>query len=420
MTGEMEFVAERFKRFYTAHPVSEPPDVASREFGYGVWGKKISSRHGAFSSAAEFNRFLQSTVPFFVSYSSAYYQFPDRRPMEAKIWLKSDLIYEFDADDFKLPCAQDHDFWGCKSCHATGRGVVSACSSCGGASIATDQWVCPKCLTAVKEKVLLLCGVLETDFGLTDGVLINFSGSKGFHVHVRSKNVWSMPARGRVELLDYLTGTNLDLPMLGFAESKTGLSTIPFPRARGWSKKLLTGLKTLLDQQDASRISEAGGNEPKKTGDWLVQNRESVWSSISKGVFPQIAPKSMVKSAVFWKNALESVADTVRLPVDRSTSLDQYKVVRVPETLHGSTGLLAAKVDFNMLSEYNALRESVVFSDSAQQVWVSRAPKFELGNESFGPFENEWAQVPEYAAVFLLCHGAARLSENKTDAKGAD
>ncbi len=57
------------------------------------------------------------------------------------------------------------------------------------------------------------------------------------------------------------------------------------------------------------------------------------------------------------------------------------------------------------------MRESVVFSQEPCRVWVSRCPRFELGNESFGPFENEWADVPEYAAVLLVCHGAAALSE---------
>lgn len=276
MVSEMEFCQSLFRAFYQKSTVSDPPEAGQREFGYGVWGKKISGRHLSFSSPAEFNSFLRSQVPFFVSYSSAYYQFPDRRPMEAKKWLRSDLIYEFDADDFKLPCAQEHDFWECKSCHARGHGVVEACSSCGGASIAADQWVCPKCLAAVKEKVSALIAVLESDFGFSEGISINFSGSKGFHVHVRSETVWSLPPRARVELLDYLTGTNLDLAALGFTESRAGLSGAPLSAARGWSKKLLLEIKALLDRGDASALSEAGGGEPKKTGEALLVDRDAV------------------------------------------------------------------------------------------------------------------------------------------------
>jgi hypothetical protein len=44
---------------------------------------------------------------------------------------------------------------------------------------------------------------------------------------------------------------------------------------------------------------------------------------------------------------------------------------------------------------------------------VSHSPRFEVGGESFGPFESEWADVPQFAAVLLLCHGAATLSEPK-------
>jgi hypothetical protein len=205
----------------------------------------------------------------------------------------------------------------------------------------------------------------------------------------------------------------LDLAALGFTESRAGLSGAPLSAARGWSKKLLLEIKALLDRGDASALSEAGGGEPKKTGEALLVDRDAVWSSIQKGIFPKVGSKSMVKSAVFWKNVLESAADTVRLPVDRSTSLDQYKIVRVPSTLHGSTGLLAQKVDFNTFSGYDALRESRVFSDTSEKVWVSHSPRFEVGGESFGPFESEWADVPQFAAVLLLCHGAATLSEPK-------
>ena len=38
---------------------------------------------------------------------------------------------------------------------------------------------------------------------------------------------------------------------------------------------------------------------------------------------------------------------------------------------------------------------------------------FSLNNESFGPFENEETELPEFAAVFLVCRSAATLRENK-------
>ncbi len=404
VSKEISFLTDRFRSFYQNNPVSDPPGVEFREFGFGVFGKKISGRHLNFVSHAEFNRFLTAQVPFFVSYSPAFYQYPANRPMVEKKWLHSDIVYEFDADDLALPCTQDHDFWECKSCHASGKGVVKACSTCGSQSIGVEQWVCRNCLESVKKQVFLLVDVIENDFGFSDGVELNFSGSKGFHIHLRGSNVQDFSARARIELLDFLTGTNLDLEALGFFESHRGMSGPVFRNSAGWSKKILVSLKSLLNSNDAAVLAAAGGVSHKFASKALLDH-ESVWDSISRGVFPNVGSKSVV----FWRKVLDFLSERIALPVDRSTSMDQYKIIRVPSTLHGSTGLLAKKIPFNSFSSFNALGESVVFSDAPVKVHVNRTPRFELKDESFGPFENETVELPEYAAVFLLCRKAAVL-----------
>ena len=70
------FLSERFREYYKAHAVDAPPEVGQREFGYGEYGRKISQRHLAFSSKEELNRFLREKVPFYISYSAAYYSKP--------------------------------------------------------------------------------------------------------------------------------------------------------------------------------------------------------------------------------------------------------------------------------------------------------------------------------------------------------
>jgi len=414
VVSDLDFLTERFRSFYQKTNVSEPPGVEFREFGYGIFGKKISGRHLNFVSLAEFNSFLRSQVPFYVSYSPAFYQYPANRPMAAKELLHSDIVYEFDADDLKTPCAQEHDFWECKSCHAAGRGVVEACSSCGGSSIAADQWVCENCLETVKKQVFRLVDVIENDFGFSDGLDFNFSGSKGFHIHLRGKSVQGLSAKARVELLDFVTGTNLDLQSLGFSESNNALRCTPFRSSHGWSKKILEALHELLESGDASRLAVAG-SVSIRTANKVIEDKTAVWESVQKGLFPTVSSKSVV----FWKNVLEFVSSDLGLSVDRQTSMDQYKIIRVPETLHGSTGLLAKKIIFNSLSSFNALEESVVFGNDPVKLFVSRAPKIRIGGESFGPFENQETELPEFAAVFLLCHGAATLAENHVPLKEA-
>ena len=69
-----------------------------REFGFGGWEKKIEFRHMAFRSAEDLRMALVRDRPLYVSASSAYYEYPDARPMPRKHWLGADLVFDLDVD----------------------------------------------------------------------------------------------------------------------------------------------------------------------------------------------------------------------------------------------------------------------------------------------------------------------------------
>lgn len=400
----VSFLQDRFRSYYSQNTVTQPPAIEHREFGVGEFGKKISQRHLAFSSQPEFNRFLQQTTPFFVSYSAGYYAQPAARPMEAKQWMGGDLVFEFDSDDIPTECKQTHDLWECPRCQASGKGSPKACTQCG-STVKTNQWVCPDCLVAVKKQVNMLVSLLEEDLGFSDGLYLNFSGSKGFHVHVRSKLAQQLSPQARIEVLDFLTAQGLDLERLGFVRQNKRLFGVAWTHAKGWQKKILARTIELIEQNDASRLAVAG-NVSIKTAKQVLEKKEPVVSSLRKGEFPMWIGS---KADAFWFGLLEFAADSLHLNVDRQTSLDKFKIIRVPQTLHGSTGLLASPISFSEFNEFDALSRSVVFKDTPVLVNIVRTPRFFLKGEWFGPFENQTQELPEFAAVFLLARGAATL-----------
>lgn len=404
--NEESFLAERFRSFYSGHRIEEPPSIEKREFGAGAFGKKISQRHLSFPDFQSFNGFLQQETPFFVSYSAAYYRNPAARPMEAKQWEGADLVFEFDADDLKTDCKQEHDFWECTQCHATGKGNPEACTQCG-ASVRVNEWVCPDCLKAEKKQMETLLDLLETNLGFSSGIAINFSGSKGFHVHVRSEEAKRLSPAARIEVLDFLTGQGLDLQQLGFAERNKTLYGPPLFRAKGWQKRILQALLELVEKNDSVRFAVAG-NVSVRSAEKILEKKENVAESIRKGIFPAVTSKP----TTFWSNALTFVSDSLRLDIDRQTSLDKFKIIRVPETLHGSTGLKASKIPVENWKEFDALNESVVFGEEPVAVQISQTPRFFLKNQWFGPFREQAEELPEFAAVFLLARGAASLPNN--------
>ena len=95
---EAEFLEKKFGEYYLKNKITLE-SIETREFGFGVFGRKIANRNLNFVNEAEMNRFLREQKPLFFSYSNAYYKFPDRKPMVNKELIKADIIYEFDADD---------------------------------------------------------------------------------------------------------------------------------------------------------------------------------------------------------------------------------------------------------------------------------------------------------------------------------
>ena len=70
-----------------------------------------------------------------------------------------------------------------------------------------------KLMEYIREQTFRLVNdVLLGDFGLDEkDLLITFSGGRGYHVHVRTPSVLSLPSGARRELSDYMTGKGLNL-----------------------------------------------------------------------------------------------------------------------------------------------------------------------------------------------------------------
>jgi DNA primase small subunit len=398
--GVEAFLRKKFREYYLNSFINSVSEIDKREFGIGFFGQKISQRHLSFSSLNELNSFLKRETPFFISYSTAYYEFPSARPMDAKKLLKADIVYEFDSDDIKTPCKEKHDSWQCK-CGANGKGIVEECSKCG-EKVKVEEWVCLDCLKAVKKQLFRLISFLENDFGFTNGIELNFSGSKGFHLHLKNKEIQFLSNNARIELLDFLTANGLSLEFLGFERKGKTFILPKLETAKGWSKKILIALIELFENPDPEKIAVMG-KTTFRNAQKIVQQKEKIVNSIKKGFLLPL----LSNSERFWNSIISEIIDDLKLDLDRQTSADLKKLIRVPDTIHGSTGLIAKRLSLDELKDFNPLNEAIVFSTNPIKIFVERAPKFFLGGSHFGPFKREEVELPEFAAVFLMARGVA-------------
>ena len=181
------------KGYYSRVGDISPHSIERREFGFGDFERKIAYRHMAFRDWRALKTYLINDAPPFVSVSSAHYQHPDGRPMENKGRIGAELVFDLDANDLNLPCAKVH-----------GR-----------------SWVCATCLEAVKaETHKLIEDFLVPDFGFSEKEIeVNFSGNRGYHIHIDNDVVFGMDSDERKAISNYISANNIELssffPTLG-------------------------------------------------------------------------------------------------------------------------------------------------------------------------------------------------------------
>ncbi len=368
------FLEKLFSQFYKKHLIRfTPKQIEKREFGVGYYKQKIARRHLSFQTEAEFNNYLREKTPLFISSSDSIYKYPKATPMSAKEWLGSDITYEFDADDIS-----NSFYWYC-TCGANGRGKPEVCPECS-KKPKIVEFFSQKDLEETKKEMFRLIKVVESEFNFPVSQ-INFSGNAGYHLHIRDKEISSLSKEARIELIDYLRIENYNLERMGFIN-------LDIPKNRkGIAKKLISYLS----------------NMPSSDLKLLLSTKKEVLPL--KKSFADLGKKSKEK----WHKALDYAAHKLKIEIDRQTSADIYKIIRVPNTLHGGTGLIARSIPIDKFKEFNPFSDALVFSEKQVEIEIDYCPKIFLKNSYWGPFQNEKIKVPEYLAVFLIGKGVARI-----------
>ncbi len=338
-----------FSDYYSG--LDKPPPVSElhrREFGFGSFSKKIVVRHRAFRDQKELDEYLKREAPAHVSHSTARYEFPAAEDMTEKVWLGSDLVFDIDIGDLNL-----------KHQHESG-------------------WICEECFTALKEEAYKLIDFLGDDFGFAkDELLVNFSGSRGYHVRIKNEKVLTLDSKARKEICSYLS---LDMNLNELIVEHEGMILGPRPDQHGLKGRIA---KTVIN-----RIA----NSEMKNREWVIkQIGEGNW-----GAFPR---------GYGLKKVIEYIRDAaVRIPVDSRVTTDLTHLIRMADTLHGGSSLLAKTV--SNLDRFNPLSDCFVFNDMETEVeFVMKTPELVAKEQTFGPFEKGRARLPRYLAAYLGAKG---------------
>ena len=367
---ELAFVCRKFGEDYAHVHLAAREKIEQREWGFGGWDKKIEVRHFKFADAKSWQHYLAANAPLYCSYSVAYYKEPDGRPIEKKGWLGAEVVFDLDADHLDLPCIRKH-----------GKG-----------------WVCDECLDAVKaQTVRLKEEFLVPDFGVKrEEMQVNFSGNRGYHVHVLSEDVKRLGAYGRREMMDYISGTGLDFDKLFV---KQGARLVgPRPSDAGWAGKVA---RYAMEQDLTNILPRNVVTKPERL--------EAFRHGVEKGNWDAV---NIPKKLDVWRAFVGGLGLQLAGEVDKQVTGDVSKLIRAPDTLHGETALLAKRMKLNELEKFDPLKDAVAFGlqgGSEIEVEVRDAPAVRFGDVTYGPYKGEKVRLPEKVALYLICKKAAKL-----------
>ncbi len=407
----IRYLTKKFKEYYLKNTVSCVVDISKREFGIGTFHSKISQRHLSFNNLEAFNTYLRITAPFHISYSTSYFTFPDRRPMNTKQWEGSDIVYEFDSDDFDLPCHDRHNTWVCKdsNCGEWGYGNLTLCPKCNNPTEIT-QWTCDECLNKAKEDTLRLIDFLEKEFKLDPRTfIISFSGSKGYHVRITDKSILSLPKSARLQMMNYILANDLDLVKLGFIKEKKIWKIPPVNNAFGWTKKILSSIINILSTYTEKQLISVFTLSPKKAK-IVFETKEDI---LNKMYHNNIMSVNFSGSDKFFEDLISFIINKTRLKIDPQSSSDIYKIMRVPETIHGGSGFLSTYIkNKDDLKLFDPFKTPVVLKSEVLKkiILLKPTPTFRLIDEIYGPFKkDDVLNLPEHVSIFLVLKGVAKF-----------
>ncbi|HEV8405103.1 MAG TPA: DNA primase small subunit domain-containing protein [Nitrososphaera sp.] len=372
-------VRSAFRGYYFKPNIIKTPDkIEHREFGYMQFGQVGMVRHLSFNNMKELTATIMKEVPSDIYCSNAYYRFPTY-PMQEKEWLGADLIFDIDGKDLHLPCVSSHSYFVCANCgHASASTPNEkkgyACPLCTSKQSDSVSIPCAKCIDGSKKEVRRLVEFLTGDLGMQQAdIEAYFSGNNGFHIHISNNAYVPLDPQARSDLVGYLSGSGLMAESVGVRKGNAeNLFFIKFPKSGleyGWRGRIADKLK--IDGSSIIKLKH------------IVEQKGGYTS---------------------FKVDLDRMAREMGVRIDPQVTTDVHRVFRVPGTLNSKSGL--AKMKCDDLDSFDPFADTCLLDDSKVSVRVKTPVKLKLKGMSFN-ISKESAELPAYAAVYLVCKGLA-------------
>ena len=230
-------------------------------------------------------------------------------------------------------------------------------------------------LELAKREVFKLIKILENDFGIDENrIEICFSGNRGYHIHVYDERFRGLERMERREIVDYLT-------LRGFKLKGTQFDRI--------CKMIYRYIYNAFRDGRINKIVDEENREILKS--CLSEIKRGRIDLVPAGIREKLIEKCLKKLAVY---------------IDPPVTADIKRLIRLPNSLHGKTGLKVVLIDFDDLESFDPYIDALAFGDEGVKVRLLKKVKVKIGGERYILGKDKHT-LPEYLAIFLMCRGVA-------------
>jgi DNA primase small subunit len=333
-----EYLRGRFGDHYRRVSVDLPPAADRREWGHIPFtaGEGTTMvRHQSVSDIGDLGGFLTRERPRHVYFSAGRYDDPGQRSMDGKGWRESDLVFDLDADH--LP----------------------------GVDPEADSYAAM--LATCKDALGRLLAFLESDFGFEELTVV-FSGGRGYHVHVRDESVRTLDREGRREVVDFVRGIGVDdVSQLATTETVAGMGVKNPVEKRtlrtdgGWGRRVHRRLLALADE--VRDLDEQAGPKRLREFDGIGEKgAETLYNAMANN-YDQLRAGNLEAAGQYTRKLAQLLLERARAeegaPIDEPVTTDINRLIRLPGSLHGGSGLAVTRIERGDLEGFDPLVDAV-------------------------------------------------------------